>query len=311
MKSAASAGKSVYLPAGAFKANSLAVPDGLTLQGAWGSGSTQLLGHLDFGSNQTYRDMTIVGLNESAINNKLNATNTRFERCRFRGGGTKGDTYTAAVICLGMRNSCNGVYFKDCEVECNQGTEDAGMTRCLNNISVYAKSGVIPQNITFDGCHIGVSNGVRTGSPRMGFEATINEGTTSWQNISFINTVVEVCDAHGLDFSDDPGAGRSSGVLVEGCHLKGGGLAHRNWGPTLNLEYPLGAIIRNNTIGRGWYYAFQMDTRSDVGFTDAKAVITNNVFNVSVDNGVIGVHSGADQVLLLGAGNIYTGNTVN
>ena len=80
----------------------------------------------------------------------------------------------APVIALGMHNSCNGITFRDCEVERNLGTETtSNYDNCFNDISVYSNYATVPADILFEGCHVGVSNGQGghdTGSPRMGIE---------------------------------------------------------------------------------------------------------------------------------------------
>jgi hypothetical protein len=151
---------------------------------------------------------------------------------------------------------------------------------------------------------------VKTGSPRMGVEVYTEDGGQGWYNITFRRCVVEVMDSHGLDFSDEPHK-RSSGVLIEGCTIKGAGLTRAHWGSCLDFEYPLGVVVRNNVIYRGWEYAIQMTDRGDSAFSDAKAVFTGNRIDLTYDNGVTAKSTTfAGQVELLGGGNVWTDNVV-
>lgn len=280
---AAHSGQTIRVAAGTFTFSTLSVPAGVTVQGA-GMASTWLKGHIDFASNDTFNDLKIGDAGNSAVQNVANAANVSFNRCHFRGGGNASTDRTAPVIALGVNNSVNGVTFTGCEIERNLGTEDSSMSRDFNDVSIYSDRDVVPQNITFNGCDIGVSNGIATGSPRMGIEATVNGGSKGWQNITVENSTIEVMDSHGLDFSDNEST-RASGVVVTGCLIKGGGLAQSNWGSSIDLEMPLGAVITNNTIYRGWDFAVQMTDRG-AGYPNPDTVFTGNTIDLTVDNGV-------------------------
>jgi uncharacterized protein YkwD len=280
---AARAGQTVTVAAGTFSFTTLSVPAGVTVQGA-GMASTWLKGHLDFASNDTFNDLKIGDAGNSAVHNTPNTANVAFNRCHLRGGGNASSDTTAPVVALGINGSVNGVTFTGCQIERALGTENSAMSNDFNDVTIYAESGAVPQNITFNGDDIGVSNGVATGSPRMGIEATVNSGTQSWQNITVENSTIEVMDSHGLDFSDNADA-RSSGVTVRGCLIAGGGLARRNWGSSIDLEMPRGAVITDNTIYRGWEAAVQMTDR-DAGYANPGTVFTGNTIDLTVNNGI-------------------------
>jgi len=275
---AAQPGDTVYVAAGTFT-GSVTVPDGVTVVGQ-GSSSSWLKGKLTFGSNVVVRDLKIGDAGMYAVNNKDGASNTTFERVRFRGGG--GVNWTYVVKLGGSGGDCDHVTFKDCQVERNLGVEVDGSDRGFNDVCIWTSANARVSDVTFEGCHIGVSNGVRSGAPRMGVECYTDSGS-GWQRITFRNCVVEVCDAHGMDFSDEYNI-RSEGLVVEGCTLKGGGKAGREWGSTIDLEYPLRAVIRNNTFGLGWERCVQMTTRSDP-YNRSYTVFTGNRVDLT-PNGV-------------------------
>ena len=175
MRTASGSHRRLFVPAGVYRLARLSPPDGLVMRGD-GSGASWLKGHLDFGSNQTISNLKIGDAGNSAVYNRAGAHDTVFNRCRFRGGGSTAASSMAPVIALGMHNSCNGITFRDCEVERNLGTETtSNYDNCFNDISVYSNYATVPADILFEGCHVGVSNGAGghdTGSPRMGSSAT-------------------------------------------------------------------------------------------------------------------------------------------
>jgi hypothetical protein len=265
---------------------------------------------MTFGSNNVVRDLKIGDTGMNAVHNGAGATNTLFERCRFRGGGGADWTY---VLSLGSGNSCSNITFRDCEVERNLGVEVAGSDKGFNNISIWCDTNHTVTGITFDGCRMGVSNGVKTGSPRMGLECFNYDDTVAgggWKNVTLRNCVFEATDAHAADFSDQPFA-RATGLLIEGCTFKGGGLGGK-WGWTVDLEMPLNPIVRNNTFYRGagsWGYVLSVVDRGDTSYQSSGAIITGNVFDLDYDNG-IAPSTGGWPIILNGYDNQFTGNTV-
>lgn len=309
MRAAVRAHRRLFVPAGVYRINQLALPDGLVLRGAARS-TTWLRGHVTFGSNQVLRDLMIGDAGAAAVWHKSGATNTVFERVRFRGGGGARGSRSAPVIFIGGSRSCRDVSFIDCEIECNLGTETPGDTNyggTYNNITIMSLSALVT-DITFDGCHVGVSNGRRSGSPRFGIECyTGNAGAPGFHNITLRDCVFEAADAETLDFSDLP-ASRSTGVLVEGCLIKGGGVIRQNWGNAVNFELPKGFVFRNNTVWRSYNTCFQMTRRSDSYSADASAVITGNTFDFAYDNGIT---PGTDYPISLRLdNNQFTDNTI-
>lgn len=257
---AAKPGQTVFVPAGTFT-GSVTVPNGVKVIGA-GRDVSWLKGQIHFGSNSRIVGLKIGDSGMAAVhNNHAGASNTVFEDCRFRGGGGNAWTY---VVLLGESGSTSNITFKRCDVECNLGVENTSMTRGYNNVTIWVGGSTKVSDILFEDCHIGVSNGVRSGCPRMAVECYTEDGATyGWQRVTFRGCVVEVSDGHGMDFSDEVDK-RSEGLVVENCWVKGAGLkTTAPWAASIDLEYPLRAVIRNNIFGLGREFCVQMTTRGD------------------------------------------------
>ena len=141
----------------------------------------------------------------------------------------------------------------------------------------------------------------------MGIECYTEDGSPGWQNITLSDCTFEAADAHTIDFSDDAGQ-RSSGVLVEGCLIKGGGYKHLHWGYGIDLEMPLGAVVRDNTIWRSWGQTLFITDRGEAGYNGPGTQISGNTFDLALDNGIA---PGSDVPIgLHGDGNRFTGNTI-
>ena len=312
IQAAVRAHRLLFVPAGVYRVRGLRLRDGLRMDGA-GRKSTWLKGHVAFGSNERISDLKIGDAGMSAVHNRSGATNTVFERCRFRGGSGRAYTY---VVDLGSGAACNHITFKDCEVERNLGVESGG-DQGFNNICVWvAQSGPV-SDITFDGCHIGVSNGQGghdTGSPRFDIECYTDTSPMAhgWQNITLRNCILEAADMETADFADYSQA-RASGVLIEGCTFKGGGYNATKWQNVLNFEMPLGVVVRNNVFQRGlggWGYVLNVTDDGTKGGSGPGAVFTGNTFNLDTDDGIAPDLSGW-PIVIMGYDNQFTNNTVN
>jgi hypothetical protein len=284
LKAAAGSRRRLFVPSGVYRLRPLTVPDGVRITGA-GRRTTWLRGSLAFGSAQSFSDLLIGDAGVSAVHNRKGATNTVFERCRLRGGG--GTSVDEAVVGLGYRGDCADIHFRDCEVECNLGIENAGFTNAFNDITVYETTGAHVRGITFEGCHVGVSNGVRTGSPRMGLECytvQVSEGGSGrgYEDITVRDCTFEATDLHCIDLAD-AADGRARGVLIEGCLLKGGGKAQVKWGYTICVESPSGVVIRNNTIWRGNWQTLNFAHSHESG---PGTLVTGNSFDLKHENGI-------------------------
>jgi hypothetical protein len=307
---AAKAGDTVSVAAGTFTGN-VDVPDGVTVVGA-AKDASWLKGHVTFGSNERISDLRIGDAGMSAVHNRNGATNTVFERCRFRGGGGRAFTY---VIDLGSGAAASHITFKDSEVERNLGVESGG-DQGFNDIGIWIGAGGPVSDITFDGVHVGVSNGQGghdTGAPRFGMECYTDpgSGTSGWQNITIRNSVFEAADMETADFSDTPTA-RGTGLLIEGNTFKGGGYANVKWKYVLNFEMPLGVVVRNNVFQRGyggWGSILNVTDRGNSGYTGPGAVFTGNTFDLDTENG-IAAEPDAYPIVIKGSDNQFTNNTI-
>ena len=294
--------KIAWVPSGTYMVSSLTLPSGLTIKGQ-DMTSSWLKGRLNFGSNQYISDLKIGSEGNSAVHNTNGANNTTFERVHFRGGG--GSNYTSrAIIALGMDGNASNITFKSCEVERNLGSSPDFVLE-FNNITIYEQAGAHVSDITFDNCHVGVSNGVKTGSPRMALEAWVNpNASVGWKNITIRNSIFEATDAQNLDFSDQDNA-IANGVLVEDSTIKGGGVTNVKWGYSICIEAPTGVVIRNNTIYHG---SEQTIMFANLHPTGPGAIITGNNFDLMFTNGVPA--STSYPFSIWGQYNSFTGNTI-
>jgi hypothetical protein len=213
---------------------------------------------------------------------------------------------------LGADGDVSNIVFRDCQVERNLGTEDATFSNGFNGITIYEAKNAHVSDITFDGCHIGVTNGIAAGSPRMGMECwTTPEDAggsgRGWARITVRDCVFEPTAIHQLDFACYGDSGQGDGVLVEGCTFKGGGenIGGTRWGYGICLEWPKNVVIRNNRFQRcdeAAIYSANFGQSYNTGWS-----ITGNTFDWdAAENGIIARRG---IVVLTGAGNVVTGNT--
>ena len=308
LKTARVTHEELVVPAGVYRlAQPVQLPDGVRLTGA-GAGEAWLKGQLVFGSDDRVSALKIGDAGRSAVRNLPGAARTVFTRCRFRGGG--GTSVDEAVVALGYRGDCTGIVFRQCAVECNVGVEDAEFSRAFNDITVFETSGAHVSGITFEGCWVGVSNGVRSGSPRMGLECytvQIAEGGSGrgYRDITVRDCTFEATDAHCIDLAD-AADGRAGGVLIEGCLLKGGGKAQGKWGYTICVESPAGVVIRDNTIWRGSWQTLNFAHPHETG---PGTVVMGNRFDLTHDNGIRTAQY--NPVFITGRDVRFTGNTLS
>ena len=289
------------------------------MQGA-GTEASWLKGRVTYGSDCVVRDLKL-GDALYAVRNRAGASNTLFERVRFRGGGGTG--VDSSLIKLGDgASSCDHITFSDCLVERNLGVEDASYSRGYLDISIVENGdpgGAHVDSITFAGCHVGVSNG-RTdiarniGSPYADLVAYTWHGGDlvadhGWSNLRIVDCVFEAADAFCIDLADYPlpsGERASGPALVSGCTLKGGGARGSLYGYTICVESPKGVVIEGNTIYRGANNTFKMGC-GDMSTVSPATVVRDNLFDLASDQGVA---LGAPYFYLKGAGNRFTGNAV-
>jgi len=304
MSAAVRTAQGVYLPAGTYLAHSITVPSGLAVYGA-GMGKTWLKGSFVFRSYSSFTDLKIGDAGPS-VRHTNGATTTSFTRCHFRGGGSGSET-----LLLGGERSLYHITFTDCEIERTCGT-GVGLSGG-NTMSIYAsQGGYVIEDITFEGCHFGVSNGTATGAPRMMVECwTAHDANSHWKNLTFRNCEFEPSNYHTLDFACYGDSGQGDGVLVEGCTFHGAGVPgawlteNEDWGYAIDLEWPKNVVIRNNHFHRCFNSAIN-DSNFGQPYNTAWT-ITGNTFDWDTTEQGIDAYRGI--VCLSGANNIITNNT--
>jgi hypothetical protein len=309
MKAAVRAGTGVYLSAGTYRVSTLSVPDGIALQGA-GHAAAWIKGDVLFGSRDLFRGLKL-GDGGARTHNAANATQTVFERCRFRG---------TAPIVLGDDNSCSYITFRDCLVERSFGgwTPDCR----YNNVIIEEYSpgpyGHV-EHIAFERCHVGVSNGSGghdTGSPGGGLVCHVNPSppyNQGYHDIKIIDCVFETTDEFTLDFDDRvnaDGKHTASGVLIEGCTIKGGGYAgEKEFAYSICFEAPEGCVVRDNLIYRGYINTFKICKNEDPDPDRRPLLVEGNTFDLTVDNGV-DTPEGVSMIRLHGDNSVFRDNTI-
>ena len=309
MAAAADAGTGVHIPRGTYRVDTVAIPDGVLLRGD-GPSRTWLKGGVLFGS----RDLVIglrLGDTGHRTHNRAEATETTFEDCRFRG---------TVPILLGDDNSCSHIVFRDCEVERSFGHWTPSAS--YNNIIIEEYSpgpGGHVEHITFERCHVGVSNGSGgrdTGSPSAGLVAYCNPQTPvrqGYKDIRIVDCVFEATDEFTLDFDDKirtDGSHSSSDVLIQGCVIKGAGVeGRRKYAYSICIESPEGCVVRDNLIYRGYINTFKICKNEDPDPDRRPLIVERNMFDLTVDNGV-DPPVGASMIRLHGDNTVFRDNTI-
>ncbi len=306
---AANAGGGVYVPAGTYAVSTITIPDGITVQGA-GHAASWLKGGVRFGSRDLIRGLKLGDVDERT-HNEADATRTVFEQCRFRG---------TSPIVLGDDHSCSFISFRDCLVERSFG----GWTpECMYNNVVIEEYSAGPhghvEHITFERCHVGVSNGSGghdTGSPGGGLVCHVNPRppyNQGYHDIRIVDCEFETTDEFTLDFDDRVDAnGRhtASDVLIEGCTVKGGGYAgEKRFAYSICIEAPEGCVVRDNLVYRGYINTFKICKNEDPDPARRPLIVEGNTFDLTVDNGV-DTPEGVSMIRLHGDNNVFRDNTI-
>lgn len=274
-----------------------------------GMDETTLNGHLDFGSGQEFRDMTIQSLTDIAASNKAGASGTIFRRCRFHGGGTGQDE---SVVMLGYGRDCDHITFIDCEFDRNLGTEDEDYSLCYNNVSLYATSDGAPSFINFKGCTFGCDNGVTDGSPRMNVECWVQaDSTKAYHDITFTGCTFARAEFHSLDLADSDSA-RASNILISDCVFQGAGRNEATegyWGHNICIESPGNIVVTGCTFYRCMTYCILVASAWTHGEGNPAFVIDNNTFDMDTNNNIPNTWGG-QHFFLTGYDNQFTNNTI-
>jgi hypothetical protein len=308
----------LYFPAGTYLLDSaLTVPDGTVLVGS-GMDTAWLSGQVVFGSTSSFTDLKIgpSSAGVAGLKNIDGANGTSFTRCHFRGGGAESDNDNSSTVNLAdYQVDLANLTFTDCEFERSLGTAWSGSgdnTHRENTISLYANYSTI-DTVTFDGCHIGVSNGVASGSQRMGVEVWTAHNASSWiRDITFTGCEFEPSDVNSLDFSCYSDSTQFDGVVVEDCIFHGAGadLKGTSWGQAITLEWPINVTITGNTFYRCSQGAIYPNYRTPFSY-DQNLVVTGNTFDFDTVEAGITAGAGTGMLVTHGANGTITGNTFN
>jgi len=267
LASAASSGKTVYLPSGTYTCSSpLVLPSGVSIAG---DGDTSWLkGKLVFASTDKVTDLKIGDAGAAAVTNARDASDTTFTDCRFHGGGSTMGTDSSVVYLGGSQGNVSHVLFSGCAIERTSyvppPSVDAFAAGVGNTITIhefcYLPHDGHVDHIIFRDCTLGAFNGRASGALRMLMEAYCWDGGTGrcyhgWHDLTFDHCLIEAGDTTDLDFADrtltaDPSRHAASGVLVTGCTFMG---AHRDPGShytglPIVYECPTGIVITHNTF---------------------------------------------------------------
>jgi len=311
----------VVIPAGRYRlASPVDLPAGVRLRGVGGyldasTGrgfrGTWLRGAVRFNSNVSVTNMKIGDrLSTSSVGPAgRSATNIRFDRVRFRGGG-----YGGAIFAVTAR-SVNRLVLSRCRFERNLGTWSSNGGAGALWFAVDTSMGTVIRNITIKNSVFGVSNGVAAGQPTFNitFWQSEESGTGWWGDIAIVNNRFAATGEFNLDF--DGLERRDNGhnnVIIRGNVIKGGGLVRADgsqpsWGYTICTEPTRrGTVIEKNVLHRGYYNVFK--TTKDT--TDT--VFRNNVIDLTAKTPVTSYYDDFYRTINLfyGGRNKVTGNTI-
>jgi len=297
---AARPGSTVYFPKGVYRcATPARLANRVNLRGE-GATASWLKGRLEFASNSRVAKLKLGDAGTCAVMNRGNAHDTRFVRCRLRGGGSGPGADGAVLFLGGGGGNVRNILFDHCTIERTSYVPPAGVdawrrgvgnTITINEFTHLIGRGHV-EGITFRDCHLGASNGRARGALRMMMEAFCWDGPNDrvyhgWKDLTFDGCRIEASDTTGLDFADrtltsNPKRHAADGVLITDCTFLG---ARRDetWGHgglPIVYECATGIVIKNNT-----FYASPQEAigGSWVGeSTSAPALlIKNNTFDMT------------------------------
>ena len=255
-----------------------------------------------------------IGNAGSRLTHKNGANNTKFISNRIVGGGGYQTNGKAVIGIGGTSGAASNIIFENNIIECNSGTENSTRTLGMNLVSIgeVMDDDAHIDGLTFIGNTFGAFNGVRSGSPNFGLEATSrvwNGGSPAHflRNIAIIDNIFEPTDETTLDI-ESPNTEPSpviGNILIKGNTLKGAGIgANAQYGQSICLELGQGAKVIDNTIYGGKYGAIEIWSAGHP-LDLSLAVITGN--NIDATQGVIPVTT---AVNLTASQIVFTNNTV-
>jgi hypothetical protein len=334
---AAGSGGTVYFPAGSYYLAARYAPragvrfvgpvhDKDEVPSAW------LKGQVRYSSGSTFIDLRIGRRNWCSIENNGNVSYVTFTRCQFRGGGNVMPADRVNVNNVRLTHSSHHITFTDCNFEAPLATTHWTSTISVNPLNRAPSI----HDVTFDGCHIGVSNGVRSGSSGMHFQLwqppTEANRTGSYSDIDFTGCVFEAADDTDLDFS---GSSLSSNTrepsngpcAVTGCIFKGDGKDWRRnesaiggwssgWTNAITTEEGAGRLtVTGCTFYRGAGFSASFQGNRELGSAEylhnGRNVFSNNRIYATDTYRDTGIAHVTDQyVEISGCANTVKGNVI-
>lgn len=326
INAAIAAGKETYIPDGTYYlASTLTIPNNATIKGQSMTGSW-LKGGVVAGSGQNISTLKVGDFGKT-FKFAVNSSYSNLTNIHFRGGGGN----SGAVLQMGAQSGANyqhHLYFKDCEIERNLGSQVGTYTDyskpIYNNVSIYGNA--VPgsarvTDVKFEGCHFGVSNGAGghdIGSTRFQVEVWQNVatgGAQGFQHIDFINNVFEASDSGQLDYA---GAGNpttneclSGNSVISGNLFKGNGYySSAPWAQDICFEPMCNMTVENNTFwgGRG-YAGVAISSKPGIYGYSKNNIFRNNIIDFNAPSGI---ESPPETRLLPvhGHNNEFSGNTI-
>ena len=267
-------------------------------------------GHLDFGSNLAYSNVTIKG----GLSNAAGAHDTTFTNCRILGTG-QSETFRLGD----SHGGCWNIRFVNCTFARPDGSGNLATLKPLGS-KPSSTNGL--HDISFEDCHFGVANSAgKTGANRMLIEIqNYSTGAAShgFSNVNFIGCTFEAAGNTTLDYAGTQ-QGYAGGTILDGnslvkdCLFKGYSYLEdsASWTGCLTLEMVRNVRVQGNTFWRGWAFTISSSTRAGAADQATNNVITGNTFDFRVDTGIAQKRAGfARTVLLDGKGDTLTNNTV-
>ena len=282
--------------------------DGLDCSWIWGN--------IRGGSNQIFQDLKIGRKGYEGLYIQGGYTDSSAFRCEFRGGGGGSSdgghgTNTVRLGGTSTTGTVRNITFRDCRFQ--RPLEATYTGNCIRVTTSEAGTDTsYVENVLFDHCHIGVTNGIATGSARMGVEIWGNGAastrTKSWKRIDFIDCIFEKTDSSQLDYAGLLSSADSSIPLggwstVKGCLFKGCGDTNNDF--VLQFEPAQHMNIVGNTFWKTDHQWVKNIYASDA-YTGNTFV--GNTFDGVTDHGESITKDNSAYIIDVGIGDIWSGN---
>lgn len=149
--------KALYIPDGQYRVSTFSPPEGLRIVG--NGDSSAIVGMVRWRGRQAWQALAIGSRSGSAIRpvvGRLTHEGTRFENCRFSGGGGRPTMWIESDD-AGTGSQSNDFAFVDCAWERNYSTQLSDLCQDVT-VSTYRAGGNLVKNMVFERCHFGAKN---------------------------------------------------------------------------------------------------------------------------------------------------------